>query len=142
MKRFAIKPAFVEFIPEQLEEGIIYISKRFRTASHKCCCGCGEEVVTPLTPAGWAVAINGYTVSLSPSIGNWDFTCRSHYLIIDNQVIWASALSQQQIKLVKSRDKADIEAYVTSINLQKERQSSLWNMLVKLWHAVTRWLQK
>jgi len=142
MKRSVIKPALVEFIPEHPEDGIIYISQRFRTASHKCCCGCGEEVVTPLTPAGWSVALNGSAVSLSPSIGNWDFTCRSHYLIIDNQVIWASALSQRQIELVKSRDKADIEAYIMEVNLQKEHQSSLWYMLVKLWQDFTRWLRK
>jgi hypothetical protein len=38
---------FVEYIPEQLEERTIYISIRFATAVHRCCCGCGREVVTP-----------------------------------------------------------------------------------------------
>ena len=140
MKPSVIKPSFVDYIPEQLEEGVVYISERFHTASHKCCCGCGEEVVTPLTPAGWTVTTNGNVVSLRPSIGNWNFTCRSHYLIIDNQVVWASAFSQRQIELVKSRDKADIAAYITLVNLQKDRQLSWWHKLVKFWQTITRWL--
>src|SRR5262245_11511625 len=30
---------FVEFIPEQLKERTLYISKPYQTAVHKCCCG-------------------------------------------------------------------------------------------------------
>ena len=44
---------FVEFIPDQIEEGILYISIEYCTAIHKCICGCGNEVVTPLSPTDW-----------------------------------------------------------------------------------------
>lgn len=142
MRLSAIKPIFVNFIPDRLEEGLIYISERYRTAAHKCCCGCGEEVITPLTPADWSIRKNGNTVSLSPSIGNWSFACKSHYWIRKNRVVWAGALTQQQIDLVSARDKADKEAYIAAINLQKEQQSSLWPMIVKLWQTVTRWWEK
>jgi hypothetical protein len=29
----------------------------FRTAAHCCCCGCGEEVVTPFTPTDWSMTL-------------------------------------------------------------------------------------
>ena len=45
-----LRHEFVEFIPDELEHGIIYISIRFATASHLCCCGCGNKVVTPIRP--------------------------------------------------------------------------------------------
>ncbi|RVD67411.1 hypothetical protein EN751_36940, partial [Mesorhizobium sp. M4A.F.Ca.ET.029.04.2.1] len=48
-----LAPSFVDFIPDELEVGVIYISRRYSTASHLCCCGCGREVVTPLNPAKW-----------------------------------------------------------------------------------------
>jgi len=45
-----LKHEFVEFIPDQLEDDTIYISIPYATVTHKCCCGCGTEVVTPLSP--------------------------------------------------------------------------------------------
>jgi len=53
MRKSTIKPTFVNIIPDKLEEGILYICERYRIAAHKCCCGCGEEVITPLTPVDW-----------------------------------------------------------------------------------------
>ena len=38
---------FVELLPDTLEEGKIYISIPYATATHRCCCGCGNEVVNP-----------------------------------------------------------------------------------------------
>lgn len=78
----------VEFIPEKLEEGILYISLKYETAVHKCFCGCGMETVTPLSKNGWKIVFENDTVSLSPSIGNHQFECKSHYVIIKNKVIW------------------------------------------------------
>ena len=80
-RRDELEARFVEFIPKDLDEGTLYISKRFRTASHLCCCGCGGKVVTPLNPAKWNLLEQDCTVSLSPSIGNGAFACRSHYWI-------------------------------------------------------------
>jgi len=37
-------------------------------------------VVTPLSPTGWSLIFDGETVSLYPSIGNWNFPCRSQRL--------------------------------------------------------------
>lgn len=77
---------FVEFIPEQLEEDVLYISVEYKTAAHNCACGCGSRVVTPITPVDWKLIYDGKTVSISPSIGNWNFPCRSHYWIKYNRV--------------------------------------------------------
>lgn len=87
MKTFTHR--FVEFMPEQMESDVIYISLRFSLVSHQCACGCGEEVVTPLSPRDWQLIFNGETVSLYPSIGNWIFACRSHYWINQNRAVRA-----------------------------------------------------
>lgn len=89
MKRYKLKPLFVEYMPEFLEDGILYISLLFDTVIHKCCCGCGGEVVTPGQPNGWQLTVTeNNLVSLMPSIGNWQFKCKSHYWIKSNEVIW------------------------------------------------------
>lgn len=81
-----IRHKFVEFVPDQLEDGVLYITVEYRTAVHKCVCGCGNKVVTPLSPTDWKMIFDGKTVSLYPSIGNWSFDCRSHYFITRNEI--------------------------------------------------------
>ena len=95
---------FVEYIPEQIDEGVIYISIDFATATHKCVCGCGNLVVTPITPTDWELRYNGETVSLFPSIGNWSFECRSHYWIQKNEVIYARSWDDDEIEENRQND--------------------------------------
>jgi len=95
---------FVEHIPGSLEDGVVYVSIEYGTAVHKCCCGCGEEVVTPLSPTDWKLIYDGETVSLSPSIGNWSFKCQSHYWIIQNRVGWARKWSAEEIREGRDAD--------------------------------------
>ena len=92
-----IEHRFVEFVPRELEEGVLFISIEYATASHKCFCGCGERVVTPLSPTDWQLLFDGKTVSLYPSIGSWRLPCRSHYWIRRGRVEWARAWSQDEI---------------------------------------------
>jgi hypothetical protein len=119
MRHNTIRPEFVESAPARLNDGVIYISDRFRTALHKCCCGCGKEVVTPLNPAGWSYTQKGGLVTLKPSIGNWSFPCKSHYLIIRNEVVWARTMTNRQIAEVKARDARDQHAYIIQLNKAK-----------------------
>ena len=105
MKLKSMVYKFVENIPDNLDAGILYISIPYTTVVHLCCCGCGEEVITPLSSTDWELSFNGESVSLSPSIGNWGFTCRSHYWIKKNKVKWAGSMSSQQIKDVRLRDR-------------------------------------
>lgn len=119
MSNQRICPEFVESAPRQLSDGVIYISDRFQTALHKCCCGCGKEVVTPLNPAGWSYLMKDGKVTLKPSIGNWSFPCKSHYLIVQNKVVWAGTMSDEKIAQVKTRDARDQEAYIARRNQAK-----------------------
>lgn len=121
MRARTIEPHFVEYIPRQLAEGALYISEKYKTASHLCACGCGEKVVTPLSPVDWRLHKVGGKVSLYPSIGNWNYACRSHYWIRDNLVLWEGALTQQQIAMVQARDRADKVRYVAQTNQLKTR---------------------
>lgn len=105
MKRKRIKPEFVELIPEAVKEGVLYISFRYATATHKCPCGCGEIVVTPIRPTDWTLAWDGDTVSLNPSVGNWSLPCQSHYWITRNRIIWAGKWNTLQIGASRAFDK-------------------------------------
>ena len=67
-QEIALKHEFVEFIPGELKEGMIYVSIRFGTASHLCVCGCGNKVVTPIRPTDWKLIFDGKTISLDYSI--------------------------------------------------------------------------
>lgn len=104
-----IQHEYVEFIPTRLEEGRLYISRKYRTATHLCCCGCGMEVVTPLNPAKWQLSDHGAAVSLYPSIGNWSFPCRSHYWISHGRVRLAGTMSDVQIERVRANDHRAVE---------------------------------
>jgi|SRR5665213_1202860 len=84
-----LSPVFVDNIPplESMQPGVLYLSIKYCGASHRCACGCGLEVVTPLSRNGWTMHFDG-TVSLTPSIGNQQFPCRSHYIVRNNVVQW------------------------------------------------------
>jgi len=102
---------FVESIPDDLKERTLYISITYCTAVHKCCCGCGREVVTPLSPTGWHLIFDGKTVSLYPSIGSWSLSCQSHYLITKNKVVWAPKWTKKQIARGRAREARAREKY-------------------------------
>lgn len=149
MRQQSISPEFVESAPKELLDGVIYISDRFRTALHKCCCGCGREVVTPLNPAGWSYHREGSTVTIKPSIGNWSFPCKSHYLIIRNKVVWAEAMSSGQIARVKKKDARDQDAYIKRCNQEKQiavqqepsdEKPVVW--FAKLLAGIARWFSR
>jgi len=79
-------PEFVEFMPEEKEEGILYISEKFSLAIHKCPCGCGYDSVLPIGPNGWMMTNENNEISFVPSILNkW---CSSHFYITKNKIVW------------------------------------------------------
>lgn len=102
MMRQSLRPRFVEFIPEALEDGVLYVSMEYMTVAHKCCCGCGTEVSIPLSPTDWRLTYDGKGVSLEPSIGNWSLPCRSHYFITYNRVRWAEQWTPERIQAGKA----------------------------------------
>jgi hypothetical protein len=133
-----LTPEFVDFIPEQPAPGVLYISKRYATALHLCCCGCGQEVVTPLNPAKWQLRENNGAVTLTPSIGSWSLPCQSHYLIIDSQARWAKSMAPEKIAAVKARDLRDATALATAPTIQSVTPRS---RLSTIWAKIAAWLR-
>lgn len=84
IKQVTVIPKFVEFIPNPMEQGILYISKEYGVANHLCLCGCGTQTVTPIGGNGWQLIENGDKVSLTPSIANYQYPCKSHYILTNN----------------------------------------------------------
>jgi len=113
IRRETLTHRFVETVPDALEDGVLYVSTKYATAVHCCCCGCGQEVVTPFSPTDWRMTFDGETLSLSPSIGNWSFPCRSHYWIERDQVRWARRWSAEQIRAGRDADRIAKDRYYT-----------------------------
>lgn len=88
MRHETLTPEFVECIPDELQEGVLYVSEKYETAIHLCACGCGNQTVTPTGGNRWIITISNGNVTLNPSIGNWQFPCKSHYFIRENRVEW------------------------------------------------------
>jgi len=138
---------FVEFIPDDLKEGVVYVSIPYATVAHKCCCGCGKEVVTPLSPTDWKLIFDGNTISLHPSIGNWSFPCRSHYWIRNNRVQWAEKWSQERIDAGRSYDRRAKETYFDGPDMttedhepkDKPRTPKAGEAPPRLWQKVKKW---
>jgi len=102
---------FVEFIPKELEDNVIYISVRFSIAIHKCACGCGIKTVTPFSPTDWKLIFDGKSISIDPSIGNWNFPCQSHYWITQNKIKWAPKWDKEMIDIGRKESKNDKKKY-------------------------------
>ncbi|HKY09689.1 MAG TPA: DUF6527 family protein [Candidatus Binatia bacterium] len=144
MRAKTLKHKFVTAIPETLEEGTLYVSLEYRTVIHKCCCGCGQEIVTPLGPTDWKVISDGVSVSLNPSIGNWRLPCRSHYWIDRNTVVWAAQWSDEEVAAVQNLDRISkarhfgepvkpIGPTIRSSSSSKSKRS--------IWERLTEWIK-
>jgi hypothetical protein len=134
---------FVEHIPESIEAGVLYISMEYATSAHRCCCGCGEEVVTPFTPTDWKMTFDGETVSLRPSIGNWSLKCRSHYVIDRGKVIEAGPWNEQQIEAERRRDRAaKARFYGQSPKIETPVQPAPTIAKPSFWHRVWNWVSR
>ena len=129
MRTQVLTPRYVKAVPSSMDEGILYISS-YGSAIHKCCCGCGNEVVTPLGPAQWHITKQGDTVTLRPSVGSWNLPCQSHYHITNNRIEWLPKFSPAQIAANQRSDNAAKHAHYDA-----KRRVGLWT---KLWN----WLRK
>lgn len=107
MKKFKYK--FVNIIPDDIDVDTLYISTEYKTAIHKCPCGCESEVATPLSPHDWKLTFDGDSVSLYPSVGSWGLPCQSHYWITNNVIEWAPKWSREQIDKRRKEDKENMK---------------------------------
>jgi hypothetical protein len=130
-KLTTISLARVQYIPKTLEPGVLYVAEEFEAAVHLCACGCGLKVSTPLCPAEWSLLDSPNGPSLSPSVGNWEFPCRSHYWIQNGQVIWSETWSRAQVEAGRHAEDKRRRAYFDSL---KRGREGFWG---RLW----RWIK-
>lgn len=119
-----IAHVFVDQIPDVLEPSTLYVSIEYKTAIHLCFCGCGNEVVTPISPAGWRLTFDGDVVSLHPSIGSWSLACQSHYWITSSRIIWAAKFSKVEVSEVRRSDESALRALYP-----EPRNRGIWRIL-------------
>lgn len=131
--------------PDEPHHGVLYVSMEFASAMHRCMCGCGESVITPLTPTDWRMTYDGETMSLAPSVGNWSMACQSHYWLDRGRVRWSGRWTPEQVAAGRARDRlAKARAfgespepnYATLPELQQKRRER-W--LLTLLSRLSRW---
>ncbi len=136
----AFEHAFVDTVPAVLQAGVIYVSLLYATAVHLCACGCGAEVVTPLSPTDWQVAYDGGTLSLlggddavsrAGSIGNWSFPCRSHYVIRRGYVHWCKPWTAEAVVAGRAADgrakRKQFTAMRATVSPERRRRRAAWS---------------
>lgn len=142
MSDIVLTHQFVDYIPDHLEDGRLYVSMKFATAVHKCVCGCGREVVTPFSPTDWELTFDGRTISLDPSIGNWNYPCQSHYWIKRSRVRWAPKWSRERIAAGRAVDGRLIDGLPGDIGeatarggevTSQVKPHSIWHRIKALW---------
>jgi hypothetical protein len=131
MKLERIRSEPVEFMPKQLEPGILYISQKYGTAAHLCACGCGEKIRTPLGQTEWSVTDTATGPSLWPSVGNWQKACQSHYVVKAGRIVWCGKWTPEEILAGRHAEEERREAYYREMYAKKP------NMLGRAW----RWLK-
>jgi hypothetical protein len=127
----------VETIPRAIEAGVLYVSREYGTAVHKCCCGCGQEVVTPLGSTDWKISIDADAVSVYPSIGNWSLPCRSHYWIDRGRIHWAEEWSDARIRQGREYDRMAKQRHHDEIDAARRRAADAGP---GFWASLWRWL--
>jgi hypothetical protein len=104
------------YIPKTLEPGFLYVSEEFGAAVHLCACGCGSKVSTPLAPTEWTLHATRSGATLYPSVGNWQFPCKSHYWIRGGKIIWAAEWTPEQIAAGRSAEEQQRRAYYDALD--------------------------
>ena len=125
-----LRPVFLEEIPEQLEDGILYVSHECQVALHNCACGCGEEVTTPLVATEYELVMEGDEPSIWPSIGNHDFPCGSHYIIKRGRIRWAGKMTRRQIEAGRDCDR------LLKRGPKPTRSKAFIDWIKRLWNSI------
>lgn len=123
----------VHYMPKELEPGVLYVSREFGTAAHLCACGCGSKIRTPLGPTEWAVEETEDGPSLTPSIGNWQQACQSHYWIYRGEIRWAAKWTPAQIAAGRQHEEDRRRAYYEALYRQRGGLfRRFWRWLMRL----------
>ncbi len=141
--RLVFTHQFVAEIPPsmQLREGTLYISMHYATVVHLCACGCGHEVVNPLSPTDWRLTFDGESVSLSPSINNSSLPCASHYWIDRSEICWGEHVSAARVAALRAADQRAKDRFYGNVPIPAPgvaappgpRRSGLLAGLFRIW---------
>jgi hypothetical protein len=125
----------VRYMPKELRPGVLYVSEEFGTAAHLCACGCGSKIRTPLGATEWSIKETPAGPSLSPSVGNWQQACQSHYFIDQGEVVWAPKWTPQQVAAGRAGEQARRRAYFDDLDRQRRRGilRRIWLWLRRIW---------
>lgn len=128
-------PPLTQLVPE-----ILYICIPYSTIVHLCACGCGNEVVTPLSPTDWRLSFDGEYVSITPSINNSGLKCRAHYWIDRSEIHWCREVSKDRVDQIRAADRRAKERYYSDKYATKRTYRNwispirrLLSMCARLW---------
>jgi Family of unknown function (DUF6527) len=124
--KFALKK--VRYIPSELQQGVLYVSKEFGIAVHLCACRCGSRITTPLGPTEWSVRQTKKGPTLHPSVGNWREACQTHYWIREGEVRWAEKWSPEQIAAGRQEEERRTASYYIA---RGERRANIAQILLR-----------
>jgi hypothetical protein len=107
-----LQPGFVTAFPNPMTPGELYISTTYNTCGHLCARGCGTEVITPLSPAGWSITYDGHGIWMRPSVGTGRPECGSHYWIVNNHIRWAAPMSARHSSAARASDTKALNRHI------------------------------
>ncbi len=116
-----IRLQHVQYMPKELEPGVLYISEEYGAAAHLCACGCGTKIRTPLGSAEWTLEETDIGPTLYPSVGNWQQACQSHYWIYRGEIKWSKKWTPEQIAAGRYGEEERRRAHYDALDRQRER---------------------
>jgi hypothetical protein len=122
----------VEFMPKQLEPGVLYVSEKYGAVAHLCACGCGAKIRTPLGETEWSLKETASGPSLWPSVGNWQQACKSHYVIDGGDVVWCGTWTPEQILAGRRAEEARRKAHYDALYTRDGWLTRFWKWLKDL----------
>ncbi|OQA50824.1 MAG: hypothetical protein BWY47_00246 [Bacteroidetes bacterium ADurb.Bin302] len=118
-----VKLLEVKYLPQVLDSGILYVSKKYGIAGHLCPCGCGNKIITPLGRTEWHLKVKNGKPTLYPSLGNWQLPCKSHYWIIDGEIEWSYQWDDDQIKRGQKAEDIQRKNYFKKLSTKFKRRT-------------------
>ena len=119
---------WVEDMPETMEGGKIYLSIKHRLTEHLCACGCRAEVSLPLGRNDWKIEYDGETVSIWPSVGNWQLPCKSHYIIRENKTRWCRRWFEKGILTGRARGRKEKQQDIE----KRQKKRKWWKQIFRI----------
>ena len=115
-------------IPDQIDPGVVYHTEEFELAGLMCACGCGHRI-TLLVPDSHQVVDEGGYATIRPSVGVFDATCKSHYVISAGDVQWLPAFTGAQASRI-------MHAQIARHSARDARPTSWWQRAKQAIHAL------